>query len=341
MDSIIFEATQACNHDCLHCYNVWKSGRPYPRGQFDTPDTLKLIDRIIRQTRCKVLSFTGGEPLLRPDILQLVERAARRDVSVNLLTNGSLLTPELIRSLLDAGVTLFEIPLLSAEREMHNALTRSESFDRVTESIADTKLAGGRVVTVFVITRRNHDHLRDMLRVSFALSADTVMVNRFNPGGTGLRHLGELLPSPEQIAGALSVADQAVEDFGMPIAVSVPIPPCLVDTSRYSRLGFGYCAAATERAYYTLDGLGNVRMCNHSPLILGNIRETPFGRLIRSAAARAFAAALPGECKGCALAGVCQGNCKAAAEQACGCLTALEPFIAANATRRELVCPSW
>ncbi len=199
MDSIIFEVTQACNHDCLHCYNVWKSGRPYPQGQLDTRDTLRLIDRIIKQTCCQVFSFTGGEPLLRPDILPLVERTARRNVRVNLLTNGSLLTDELIRDLLNAGVSLFEIPLLSAEREMHNALTRSESFDRVTEAIAGIKLAGGEVVTVFVITLRNHDHLHDMLRMSFALSADAVMVNRFNPGGTGLRHLEELLPTPEQI----------------------------------------------------------------------------------------------------------------------------------------------
>ena len=95
MDSVIFEATQACNHDCLHCYNVWKCGRPYPGGQLDTPDTLKLVDRIIQQTRCRIFSFTGGEPLLRTDILPLIERAAARKVSVNLLTNGSLLTEEL------------------------------------------------------------------------------------------------------------------------------------------------------------------------------------------------------------------------------------------------------
>ncbi len=340
MDSIIFEATQACNHDCLHCYNVWKSDRPYPRGQLDTPETLKLIDRILRQTRCKVFSFTGGEPLLRPDILTLVERVARRNVRVNLLTNGSLLTDELIRSLIEAGVSLFEIPLLSAEREAHNALTRSQSFDRVTEAIAGVKLAGAQVVTVFVVTRRNHDHLHDMLRMSFALSADAVMVNRFNPGGTGLGHLDELLPTPDQVAGALSVANEAVESFGIPIAVSVPVPPCLVDTARYERLTFGYCAAATERAYYTLDPLGNVRMCNHSPLILGNIRERQFKHLICCEAARAFAGAVPPECGECSVAKVCQGNCKAAAEQACGDVHALEPFLAANETHRRLIRPS-
>jgi radical SAM protein with 4Fe4S-binding SPASM domain len=333
MDAVIFEATQACNHDCLHCYNVWKCGRAYPAGQLDTPDTLKLVDRIIQQTRCRIFSFTGGEPLLRPDLLPLIERAASRGVSVNLLTNGSLLTEELIRDLLNAGVELFEIPLLSADRVEHNYLTQSESFDRVTEAIAGLKLAGGRVVTVFVVTRRNWDHLHDMLRVSFALSADGVMVNRFNPGGRGLQHLDELLPTPEQVKGALQVADDGAQEFGLPISVSVPIPPCLIDLTPYARLTSGFCAAGTDRAYYTFDPLGNVRMCNHSPLILGNVLQDRFRRLTRSAAAREFSRALPPECQGCPDARECRGNCKAAAEQACGDPCVLEPFVAANRER--------
>jgi radical SAM protein with 4Fe4S-binding SPASM domain len=336
MDSIIFEAIQACNHDCRHCYNVWKCGRPYPSGALDTPDTLKLIDRIIRQTRCRVFSFTGGEPLLRADILQLIEHVAAKAVIVNLLTNGSLLTDQLIADCISAGVSLFEIPLLSAERDEHNYLTRSQSFDRVTETLAGIKLAGGRAVSVFVVTRHNHDHLHNMLRMSFALSVDGVMVNRFNPGGTGLANLEELMPTPEQVQGALDVAEEDAEAFGLPISVSVPIPPCLVDTSRYKRLGFGFCAAATDRAYYTLDALGNVRMCNHSPMILGNIRQTPFRRLVRSKAAREYGAVVPDECRECGMADVCRGNCKACAEQAYGTPSVLEPFVAANATRRVI-----
>jgi len=336
MDSIIFEATQACNHDCRHCYNVWKSGRPYPSGQLDAADTLKLIDRIIRQTRCRIFSFTGGEPLLRPDILQLIEHVASKDVRVNLLTNGSLLTDQLIADCVNAGVTLFEIPLLSAEREEHDYLTQSESFDRVTEALAGVKLAGARAVSVFVITRHNHDHLHDMLRMSFALSVDGVMVNRFNPGGTGLRNLDEVMPTPEQVQTALDIAEQDAEAFGLSISVSVPIPPCLVDTSRYERLGFGFCAAGTERAYYTFDPVGNVRMCNHSPMILGNIKETHFRRLVKSRAARNYASIVPDECRDCPMVDVCKGNCKACAEQACGDASVLEPFVAANATRRVL-----
>jgi radical SAM protein with 4Fe4S-binding SPASM domain len=336
---VIFEATQACNHNCLHCYNVWKSDRPYPLGQLDTPDTLRLLDRILRQTRPRVFSFTGSEPLLRPDILQLIEYVSKRVDAVNLLTNGSLLTEGLIGDLVNAGVSLFEIPLLSGDRDEHNYLTRSESFDRVTEALPTIKLAGAQAVSVFVVTKRNWDHLHDMLRLCFALSVDGVMVNRLNPGGTGLRHLPELLPTPEHVAEALRVANAGVDEFSLSISVSVPIPPCLIDLTAYPRLTFGFCAAGTDRAYYTFDPVGNVRMCNHSPRILGNILTESFGRLTRSPAARAFNRETPPECADCGRLGECRGNCKAAAEQACGSLCALEPFVAANVTRRTLPRP--
>ena len=336
MESIIFEATQACNHNCLHCYNAWKSPQPYPEGQLDTEDTLRLIDRIIKQTRCKLFSFTGGEPLLRPDIFQLIERVRSHDVRVNLLTNGSLLTDQMIRDLISAGVGLFEIPLLSGDRETHNYLSGSDSFDRVTEALAGVKAEGGRSVSVFVITERNWDHLHDMLRISFALSVDAVMLNRMNPGGTGLSNLDELLPSPEHVLEALKVADKAVESFGIPISVSVPIPPCLIDVSGFQRLSFGFCAAGTDRAYYTFDPMGNVRMCNHSPTILGNILQTRFKTLVKSEAARDFCRINPDECAECGVVDTCRGNCKAASEQLSGSLTDLEPFVKAHATERKL-----
>jgi radical SAM protein with 4Fe4S-binding SPASM domain len=77
-------------------------------------------------------------------------------------------------------------------------------------------------------------------------------------------------------------------------------------------------------------------MGNHSPLILGNIRETHFRRLVRSRAARTYASVVPQECAECGMADVCRGNCKACAEQAYGDASVLEPFVAANATQRIL-----
>jgi len=91
------------------------------------------------------------------------------------------------------------------------------------------------------------------------------------------------------------------------------------------------CAAGTERAYYTIDPVGNLRPCNHSPTILGNVRQRNFWDLVDSRTAREFAAARPQFCSGCRLEAACLGGCKAAAEACCGDLHSMDPFLAAFA----------
>jgi radical SAM protein with 4Fe4S-binding SPASM domain len=111
---------------------------------------------------------------------------------------------------------------------------------------------------------------------------------------------------------------------------SIPIQPCLIETSVYPNLNFGFCAAGTERAYYALDPLGNLRPCNHTPTVLGNLLEESFVDLIAPERMREFVEAVPALCAPCALRDTCQGGCKAAAQVCYGSLTTEEPFLHHN-----------
>jgi organic radical activating enzyme len=113
-DSFVFEITQHCNHRCLHCYNVWKNAGEYPQGELDTADTLKILERMLDQTGAGLVTLSGGEPLLRSDVFQVVSFLNARDVAVNLITNGTLLDDAAIARLADR-VSIFELPLLSVE----------------------------------------------------------------------------------------------------------------------------------------------------------------------------------------------------------------------------------
>ena len=182
---------------------------------------------------------------------------------------------------------------------------------------------------VFVATKLNLPTWRETAELAVALGLDGVMFNRFNPGGRGREHIGLLQASPAELQAALDEAERISEEYELPISCSIAMPPCLFDTARYTRLTFGFCAAGTERAYYTLDPLGNVRPCNHSPTILGNIRTTSFQEMADGEAMRSFAAARPEFCRGCKLEMQCLGGCKAAAEACSGSPWALDPFLAA------------
>jgi radical SAM protein with 4Fe4S-binding SPASM domain len=327
LQSLIFEVTQRCNHACLHCYNVWQAG-DYPRGELDTPRTLSLLAKALDEITCSHVTLTGGEPLLRPDLPQLLDFLLQRGVRTTVISNGRLLDQARIHRLHRSGVSLFELPLLSSRRELHDTLSGTPgSWDSVLAAMANIRSQSGQFVAAFVATRLNIEDLYETLRLAFAFGARAVMFNRFNPGGRGRENIQALLPSVEQVRRALAVADSASAEFSLPISCSIPIQPCLIDTDRFPRLGFGYCAAGTGRAYYTLDPLGNVRPCNHTDIILGNLFERSFPELIASEKMVEFVHAAPPFCTDCARRIECQGGCKAAAQVCYGSLTAEEPFL--------------
>ncbi len=337
LQSLIFEVTQRCNHACLHCYNVWQKNLAYPRGELDTARTLDLLAKALDETICPHVTLTGGEPLLRPDLSKIADFLRRRKVQSTVISNGRLLDRARIIELLQCGVGLFELPLLSHRRETHDELSGvCGAWDGVLAAMAEIRLQGGQVVAAIVATRKNVEHLYETIQLAFAFGARGIMLNRFNPGGRGFNHLEVLLPDAAQLRRALQTAETAALEFNLPISCSIPIQPCLVDSSQFPHLGFGFCSAGTDRAYYTVDPLGNVRPCNHTDTILGNLFEVPFPAMILGERMAAFRQAVPSFCRCCTRVDRCQGGCKAAAQVCYGSLLAEEPFLHLN--RASAIC---
>jgi radical SAM protein with 4Fe4S-binding SPASM domain len=334
LQALIFEVTQRCNHACRHCYNVWQDPRqstPYPDGQLDPARTLELLARVIEETGCRHITLTGGEPLLRPDLLQIVEFLHQRHVQVTVISNGRLLDEQAAAALIQAGVGLFELPLLSHLGEVHDELSGAPgAWQAVLTAMTNIRRQHGQVVTAFVATRRNIEHLQETIRLAFAFGARGVMFNRFNPGGRGRERLEEILPSLGQVQTALSAAEFATQEYGIPVSCSIPIQPCLIDHSPYPHVSFGFCSAGTDRAYYAIDPQGNLRPCNHSDTILGNLLVEPFAALTAPERISTFASAIPAFCSDCNHRLECHGGCKASAQVCYGSLTAEEPFLHYN-----------
>jgi radical SAM protein with 4Fe4S-binding SPASM domain len=341
--SIIFEITQQCNHACLHCYNIWnpdskQDPNASPRGQLTPSATLDLLGKALDETHCPHVTLTGGEPLLRKDLPQILDLLRQRGVTSTIISNGHLLDEPTVIDLLDRGVDLFELPLLSHRRESHDQLSGCQgAFDAVLSAMAHLRYHRGQFVAVFVATKLNLPDLYEMIRLAFAFGARGIMLNRFNPGGRGREYLDELFPAVSEIQQTLEIAEAASVEFNLPISCSIPIQPCLIDTSQYEHLGFGFCAAGTDRAYYTLDSLGNLRPCNHTTTILGNLLEESFADLIAPERISKFVTAAPAFCNPCKLRQICQGGCKAAAQVCYGSLYSEEPFLHLNRDLAQLI----
>ena len=330
--NLIFEITTRCNHNCQHCYNVWKiPDINYPTDELSFKKIKKLLEKVIPETDCRVFTLTGGEPLLHPDFFRTIEFLNKYDLQLNLITNGTLLTENNIKWLIQHKIDIFELPLLSDKRSVHDSLSGVDgAFDKVTEAIVKIRKYGGRVILVFVATKKNIKDLEGVIKIAVALNSQGLMFNRFNVGGIGIKFMDELLPSHEELKEALALANHLSEKYSFGISSSIAIQPCLIDIEQYTNLSFGFCAAGTERSYYTIDPIGNLRICNHTPEILGNLFESSFIELATKEEVRNFVCTLPDNCLDCKIVEECQGGCKAAALVYYKTLRKADPFVEEN-----------
>jgi radical SAM protein with 4Fe4S-binding SPASM domain len=328
--SILFEITQRCNLDCLYCYNVWKNGDAYPRGELSTEKTKELLQKAIIESRCRNVTLTGGEPFLRQDILDIISYVSGMKVSITIITNGTLLDADTIKQCIKYGAALFEVPLLSTRKDVQDGLMRGESFDKVLDAIATIRSAGGKVVPAFVATKKNIADLRGVLELSIGMAVDGFMLNRFNPGGEGKKHIDELLPTKDEFENALKIADEISVKYSFPVVVPIPTQPCLIDVKQFKKLKFSFCAAGRRNAYFAIDPLGNLRMCNHTPHMLGSLFNEHFHVLATKQDVRAFAKSIPLSCAGCRISHKCRGGCPAAAEVCYGSVENEDPFLSRN-----------
>lgn len=328
----IIELTQRCNHRCLHCYTVWggANAAPHtnPQGEMSTAEVKDVISRLEEETHLEGIGLSGGEPLLRDDLPEIVSFIKERGIAPILITNGTLLTRENVDAIM---ADAYEVPLLSYRREVHDRLVgRQGAWDAAVEGMANVRRAEGNLVCVFVATRLNYTDLASTAEVAIGLGAKGVMYNRLNLGAHNLRDAAQLLPTPAMIEENLDVLEELGGKYGLPIASTVVLEPCVIDVQRYEHIQFGWCPLAEESSYFTISPGGDIRICNHSPVVLGNIKRDRFADLYyHNPYLRRFRETLPAECLDCShpLREKCRGGCKAAAEQCYGNLHRVDPFV--------------
>ncbi|MFO7652995.1 MAG: radical SAM protein [Candidatus Krumholzibacteriia bacterium] len=332
--NVLFEVTARCNLACRHCYVPWEApqarmnrGRPgRARDEFERAD--RTLARLHRIARVDGVTMTGGEPLAQERLEELVLRSRLAGSRVNIISNGTLGTPERWRGLARLGVALFELPLHAADAAVHDRLSgRRGAWEATAASIRTLRALAADVVGVVVLTRDTAPSLADTLALHAALGVRQVMLNRFNPGGRGLRHLDELTPAAEDLCAAFATADRLARPLGLNITSNVALPHCLVDPHEYLRVRFTSCSADLDRRPLALDLDGDLRFCNHSPVVFANIHRDPPATLLDSAYLRAWRDTVPAACAGCERFARCFGGCRATCEQMGGTLADADPML--------------
>lgn len=327
-----FELSFACDHKCGHCYNVWNADEGeaqagYPKGHLDTADHIAMIEKAIRESGAEHVTITGGEPLLRKNSLDLIAAAAALVPSVQLITNGSHLGPDVIARLAELKLRSVQLTLLSADREEHDRLKGAVCFDDTVRALLDLVAAGVPAQVCFVSMAENWRAFEGVMELCFALGVHHVTYNRMSPTGWAIRDLDRLMPSVAQVEHNLATVERRAKGWKIKVSTAMPIPPCLIRLERYPSVRFGFCSVGSRSPNITIDALGNVRSCNLSAHISGNICEQPWSDIYRDPYLHTFKQQVPDVCKGCHYEQSCQGGCKESGYATYGDLKHPEPFL--------------
>jgi radical SAM protein with 4Fe4S-binding SPASM domain len=337
----VLEMTYVCNHRCVFCSCPWFApGRTFPILAEKSIDWWKGTLARLAAMGVYHFAFTGGEPLCKPGIASLLEYAAglvatrlvTRDeqlveetspVSLTLLSNGKLLDGPILDLCARHGIAVgISLPGL-ATFPYH---TGGEDPVVVLRAFAETR---ARKITTHVgitVTRKNLHELYETMAEALLAGADSVLLNRFMPGGRGLGHVEDLRLSPAGIVEMLRTAEQVLSEANRQGHLGTEIPMCLVDGLSFPHLTVGFqCAAASE--FFAIDPSGFLRVCNHSPLRLGSFDEVD--AIAQHPEWRRFALKdyMPADCTGCHAIGECHAGCREAARIVNGSPDAVDPMV--------------
>lgn len=328
-----FELGHGCDHACGHCYNVWNAspGDPqagYPRGHLSTPELLAMMHKSITESGARHVTLTGGEPLLRKDALDIIDQLSTWVPSIQLITNGSHVDEAVAARLARARVRSVQLTLLAGDRALHDRLKGATCFDDTLRAAAHLAAARVPVQICYVATHENEGQLPAVLELAFAVGARGISYNRMSATGWAVHELDRLVPEIESVEKDVVALDAFATRTGISVATAMPLPPCLIRMERYPHVQTGFCSVGTASPNVTIDPLGNVRSCNLSSHILGNIREKSWGRIYPGTYVKTFHDTLPAMCRGCRWEKSCRGGCKESAFATYGDRGVPEPFIA-------------
>ncbi len=271
-----------CNQKCKFCY---AAGQSYAGvHELSTEEWKEAIDRL-KKANVPMLTFTGGEPTLRPDLPELISHAKWFITRLN--TNGIALSPALVQALKTAELDSVQITLYSSDAEIHNTLVGGKHFEKTVTGIKNALAAGLDVSVNTPLCRRNADYL-STLRMLSSLGVRYVTVSGLICTGTAKQSHEENDLSSEELASILADARAFCRENDMEMDFT---SPGLVSKQLLEDLGLNIpaCGAALSNMAVAPDG--TVVPCQSwlsAGADLGNILTTPFKEIWNHPRAKAL-----------------------------------------------------
>jgi Fe-coproporphyrin III synthase len=334
---VIWNLIRRCNLTCKHCYSI-SADHDYV-GELSTQEVLRVMDDL-KAFRVPVLILSGGEPLLRPDLLDIAAHAKAMRFYVGLSTNGTLIDAALADRIAGAGFDYVGISL-DGIGATHDRFRRLDgAFDRSLAAVRHLRAREVKVGLRYTMTALNEHDLAALLALMRAERVDKFYFSHLNYAGRGNIHRARDARFDATRAALdllfdtawLDAANGGTQEFvtgnndadGVYLLkwVTRRLPRRAADVER-ELVAWGGNASGVNVA--NIDNLGNVHpdtMWWHHTL--GNVRTRPFSEIWTDTCDPLLAGLkrrprpVGGRCGACAFLAICGGNTRVRAEQVTG-----------------------
>lgn len=191
---VMFELTYRCNFKCRHCYVP--DSYKVRRREMSTKEVFSILDQL-RDSGCLYLGFTGGEPFMRRDILDILHYAKKCGFEVIVYTNGSLINEKIARELGGMRLNKIDITIPAMSKKAFESISKmSGSHSRVFRAIKFLRGAGVPLGFKTCLLKENQSEIRDIERFSASLRAlhrlDTTLNRRLDGSEEPFKYRGRL-----------------------------------------------------------------------------------------------------------------------------------------------------
>ncbi len=273
---ISWNSTNQCNMFCDHCY---RDAGARLEEELNTEQAKKLL-REIKQAGFRIMIFSGGEPLMRPDIYELGAYAAEIGLRPVLGTNGTLITPEAAKHLKDAGFRAAAISIDSLDKEKHDKFRRFDgALELALQGIENLKAAGIAVQINTTVMEWNLEEIDAIIDFANTIRAMGHHLLFLVPTGRAVNIEEEALrvAKYEKTLAHIMERQKTVD-----IELKPTCAPQFIRIAdkkgiklRFSRgclAGISYCIISPR---------GDVQPCAYLNIPLGNVKEQPFDEIWR------------------------------------------------------------
>jgi PqqA peptide cyclase len=306
--ALLAELTHRCPLRCPYCSNPLELSRA--SAELDTGTWCRVFDEAAALGVLQV-HFSGGEPLIRRDVVELVAHAAKAGLYVNLITSGVGLDAHRLARLVEAGLEHVQLSLQDSDPAMGDRIAGLASAQQAKRDAAVLVCAAGLPLTVnAVVHRQNLERLEDIVDLAVSLGAERLEVAHVQYYGWALANRAALLPSREQLDKATATVDAARARLAGRLVIDYVVPDYYAHRPKACMGGWG-------RRFLNVTPAGKVLPCHAAETLPGlhfpTVAEASLSEIwYHSAAFERFrgTAWMPEPCRSCERREIDWGGCR-------------------------------